>query len=791
MEKKENNKLSINLNKILNINILEEWPLSKRSYNALKDNGIITVEDLIECNEGRLLTFRNFGRKGIEEVKNILDTLGLKLGMNLIYDDCLKEKLSKNKSNNLNKDIIQNNIKKNIPDEVLTIDIQREWLLSVRTYNVLKNEEIIYLGDLLSFDLNSLLKVRNFGKKSLKEIEGYLSKLDLDKYILNLSNWDNIKQNHIYRRRLSKIEREHEGNKNYLIQTQLLGRIKKSIFKDFQSFKEEYLKLEKIKINKNLSSIELEKLIIDDIEKIFLDINDKMNTLFRGRYAYLEDYKTLNTLGKKFGVTRERIRQNERDLNRSLSKLGKIDKNSLIEYFKKNEFISFHKLFPQLNKNFTNTVRGSENITSDALVIFMENYCGVEKGFFKTPERELWHFDKEKLKQIFEFTSSGVSRDNFIEIIKDNFGYDGFTCDSALDFMKEKNLIKIVDNKIYPKDLKKNSEVVNILLNYPNGLHWKKIAEIGSNSYTRNSWSTKRIMGDFSLNMTSNSKIYLCERGTYRLLRFCPEISNREKIIDFFINYLKNNNKVQMAMEIIFKDLIKERDFNNINFYDVRAIIKIFGKEKGIFHSGRSGTNTVSLDKNIKFISLKSKIKEIIDSSNVEFNRNDLIEKLQKTDEDLPIETHLSDLVDEMKIFRISPGTYLNLNDAIKLCDKDEVKIVLDRELNNYEFITSGFIREKINDELGFHLSNLYYDSLSRILAKENNWYHSSNYLSKKLEKKKSFENYIKENYNESLSKNENFDIISKKIGMTKVNFNNIVYYSDMVVNTDWVHQND
>ena len=42
------------------------------------------------------------------------------------------------------------------------------------------------------------------------------------------------------------------------------------------------------------------------------------------------------------------------------------------------------------------------------------------------------------------------------------------------------------------------------------------------------------------------------------------------------------------------------------------------------------------------------KIKEIIDSSAGEINRNDLIEKLQKTDEDLPIETHLSDLVDEM-----------------------------------------------------------------------------------------------------------------------------------------------
>ena len=59
------------LNKILSIKILEEWPLSTRSYNALKDNGIITVQDLIECSENRLLTVRNFGRKGIEEVKNI------------------------------------------------------------------------------------------------------------------------------------------------------------------------------------------------------------------------------------------------------------------------------------------------------------------------------------------------------------------------------------------------------------------------------------------------------------------------------------------------------------------------------------------------------------------------------------------------------------------------------------------------------------------------------------------------------------------------------------------------
>lgn len=791
MEKKENNKLSINLNKILNINILEEWPLSKRSYNALKDNGIITVEDLIECNEGRLLTFRNFGRKGINEVKNILDTLGLKLGMNLIYDDCLKEKLSKNKSNNLNEDIIQNNIKKNIPDELLTIDIQREWLLSVRTYNVLKNEEIIYLGDLLSFDLNSLLEVRNFGKKSLKEIEGYLSKLDLDKYILNLSNWDNIKQNHIYRRRLSKIEREHEVNKDYLIQTQLLGRIKKSIFKDFQSFKEEYLELEKIKIDMNLSSIELEKLIIDDIEKIFLVINDKMNTLFRGRYAYLEDYKTLNTLGKKFGVSRERIRQNERDLNRSLSKLGKIDKNSLIEYFKKNEFISFHKLFPQLNKNFTNTVRGSENITSDALVIFMENYCGVEKGFFKTPERELWHFDSEKLKQIFEFTSSGVSRDNFIEIIKDNYGYDDFTSKSALEFMSKKELIKIVDNKVYPIKINKNEEVSHILLDHPNGLHWKKIQEIGNNSYTKNKWNMNRITGDHSMTMTYNRFIFLCEKGTYKLFKYCDEIVNSEKIVNEFSQYLNKNNLNQCRLELAFKEIIKKKEFEKLNIYDARAIIKKFGNEKGLYHTGKSTTDTIGLNKKLQMISIKNTVKNIINNFHGEITIEDLKKKLKELGFDTNAEVQLNSLVNEMAFFKLNPETYINYKDGINLCDKEEVRNLLDKILSNYIFITRSFIREKLNKELGFSFSSFYYDTLCKILAKENNWYHSGNYFSKKSEKIKNFGDYIKEKYDDTLSANENFDIISKKIGMTKINFNNVVYYSDMVINTDWVHQND
>ena len=82
-------------------------------------------------------------------------------------------------------------------------------------------------------------------------------------------------------------------------------------------------------------------------------------------------------------------------------KLGKIEKKSLVKFFNKYEYVSFHKLFQHWIKNFTDTARGTTEITRDKLVIFMEYFCGVDHKYFKTPERELWHFDTEKLSEIF------------------------------------------------------------------------------------------------------------------------------------------------------------------------------------------------------------------------------------------------------------------------------------------------------------------------------------------------------------------------------------------------------
>ena len=190
-------------------------------------------------------------------------------------------------------------------------------------------------------------------------------------------------------------------------------------------------------------------------------------------------------------------------------------------------------------------------------------------------------------------------------------------------------------------------------------------------------------------------------------------------------------------------------------------------------------------------ISIKNTVKNIINNFHGEITTENLNKKLQELGFDTYAEIQLKSLVNEMAIFKLNPETYINYKEGIKLCDQEEVGKLLEKVLSNYLFLTRSFIREKLNKELGYSYSSFYYDTLCKILAKENNWYYASNYLSNKSKKIINFEDYIKENYDETLSTNENFEIISKKIGMTKINFNNVIYYSNMIFNTDWVHQND
>jgi DNA-directed RNA polymerase subunit alpha len=60
---------------------VEELELSVRSYNCLKNANITTIRELVQKTESEMLKTKNFGRKSLNEIKEILGGMGLGLGM--------------------------------------------------------------------------------------------------------------------------------------------------------------------------------------------------------------------------------------------------------------------------------------------------------------------------------------------------------------------------------------------------------------------------------------------------------------------------------------------------------------------------------------------------------------------------------------------------------------------------------------------------------------------------------------------------------------------------------------
>ena len=62
---------------------VNELELSVRAANCLRSANIKTISELVQKTEAEMLKYRNFGKKSLEEIKVVLNSMNLGFGMNL------------------------------------------------------------------------------------------------------------------------------------------------------------------------------------------------------------------------------------------------------------------------------------------------------------------------------------------------------------------------------------------------------------------------------------------------------------------------------------------------------------------------------------------------------------------------------------------------------------------------------------------------------------------------------------------------------------------------------------
>ena len=144
---------------------ISDFELSVRSRNCLRKMNIVTLSDLLNISEAELLSYKNFGETSLREIKALLETKGLHLGM------ALEEKLSPGEISDLS-------VSEAKDEQLLSKSID-DLQLSVRARKCLQKLEIRTLGDLTRRTEAELLGCKNFGVTSLNEITKAIGNLGL------------------------------------------------------------------------------------------------------------------------------------------------------------------------------------------------------------------------------------------------------------------------------------------------------------------------------------------------------------------------------------------------------------------------------------------------------------------------------------------------------------------------------------------------------------------------------------------------------------------------------------
>jgi DNA-directed RNA polymerase subunit alpha len=159
MERKEDR-----LNQILRIPITD-FELSVRARNCLNKMNILVLGDLVKLTEQELLSYKNFGETSLNEIKEILASKGLRLGM--AREEAVRSiEASRRKTGTAD------------PSDILNKPIA-DLELSIRARRTVETLGCLTVGDVLAHSEEELLGMPNFGQTSLAELKQKLAEMGL------------------------------------------------------------------------------------------------------------------------------------------------------------------------------------------------------------------------------------------------------------------------------------------------------------------------------------------------------------------------------------------------------------------------------------------------------------------------------------------------------------------------------------------------------------------------------------------------------------------------------------
>ena len=517
---------------------IDDLNLSERSANCLRAEYIRDITELVQYTEFDLLKIPNLGKTSLQEIKDALAVCDLSLGMK--FENSQPSELSEDEETKF----VFSSHNTDREDPIINPILRRpidDLKLTVRSAHCMRANGIRYIGELVQCTEVELLKMPNLGKTSLTNIKDSLAVHGLT-LGTKLKNWpptglgqtpgDTIDKSYLVR--LS----------SQVAQLPLIIHLEKSLDK------------------------------LDEVDRIIL----------RGRLGYKGKVLTLEEIGEKLDVTRERIRQRQKKyIDRIIAqeywddligiRIGQLlldrEEPLILElldiedtWFKgfEDNYIYLANTIQLFSKNAVCVIKASgRNVVTrisqnewDTLV------RELRTSLKQKAEEKLWR--RSDIRQYLETSLSEYSSKELVPLLHEIF-------DEFLQYQDEGLLALLI---AFGRSAE--SAVTAVLAQAEEPLHFTEIAKRASEILG------KEVDERRAHNALNRENVWLFDRGTYGLIDHCPLSSSKRQSICRVVEHMLYQapiNKQWHSEEIIdqltaqFPGLLKD-----LNPYVLRMCIE-------------------------------------------------------------------------------------------------------------------------------------------------------------------------------------------------------------------------
>lgn len=455
---------------------------------------------------------------------------------------------------------------------------------------------------------------------------------------------------------------------------------------------------------------DLERILIEDFEEYLHRLDETLSTIVLARWGYHQPRRILRHLAEELGMTRERVRQLEVEAHTPLPWCSRLHPDVLWHNLQRLAGRDLGQALPFLCESFTKP---------KVLYEFLETCC--LRPIAAHPER-LWLAPEEKidltlLENFLAATPAPLDAEDYESELCGGQGMGPHQARAFVERLREAADLVPTKRGLEPRGLRQTVAVAHVLAGEPAGLPFGDIARcVNARQLTERAIREDRL----SVAIGANSWLHLNGSGSYRHNEYLELTEEQVRgALALTRAHMESRDGRSRNLQMLHSELGGRL---GLGYFKLRHVLSQFGSEAGLYFTGKSRVDTVSLDERHDGVCLRDGILRLLQDSDGPLTLPEIAEKLRSKSIGLAA-LNLGELRTSGAAVRVDRQLYTTAERAFAGLDLDAIGDAIAAVLSEAKRpVEADYLSQVLNRRMERAFSRYYYLSLARQLSRSYGW---------------------------------------------------------------------